>query len=170
MSKLAGVLMQLRARAKARPGEWQERDLVNGLRLAWRVKRIEGVDMDQIALKREGVMPSWVEVRTVVKNAPVSLTCVSKTIHPDRFLILLTMKEQSCRGCGNALDVTARMKGREHCSKCPGPGEALCWKCRGVIPAASRRGSKHVCGDCLTKIEMSERRQRERERERAGTV
>lgn len=164
--------MWMRARAHTRPGEWQERDLVNGLRLAWRVKRIEGVDMDQIALKREGAMPTWVEVRTVVKNAPVSLTCVSKTIHPDRFLILLTMKEQSCRGCGNPIDLTAKMQCREHCSKCPGPGEALCWKCQRVIPAGSRRSPQHVCGNCLTTIEMSERqeRERERERERAGTV
>lgn len=152
MSKLAQVLLGLRERAQGAPGEWQRHELPNGLRLAWRVKHRDGHRQEFLVLQREGAMPSLLEQKTVIEHGLAGLAPRSRTIHPERGIVMLVVVPHYCAGCGKDLEVEAKMRIRENCLMCPEPGERRCHNC-GVAVSANKGTDLYRCGKCRTKLD-----------------
>lgn len=152
MSRLAEVLAGLREQAWADRGEWQEFVAPHGLRLAWRVKEVDGEELDFLAMQRDGMVPPLNEQRTVIEHGLPGIAPVSRTHHPKKGIVMLVLREYACPGCGRDLEPQAKMQIRTHCLMCTQEGERACHRC-GAAVSGAKGTDLHRCGKCRREME-----------------
>jgi hypothetical protein len=156
---LSTHLLMLRAKAKARPGEYANVLIGNGVKLAWQVDPATGVET--FALRGKDKPPSEKVLRTCFELLPEKLAPFQ--IGQKGPAVIYRMRETAgCVRCRWPLDADAKAKGGGRCSVCRKTGKTRCARCRREIeddPVFSPMHC-HTCAMAAGSEETLERQRR----------